>query len=120
MDAFNSFLLIEAIDENGHLMGTPVLVSPDRPVHTTPEAWVGVFNNDLSYRGWNQEMGAVSVDLNELGVSQVTRLRVSRSTVGENGLTEAMLAGSPDMNPDFKLIFVQTYDVPLPGWMIGD
>ncbi len=117
----NSFVVIEALDDDDDVIGTPFLVHPDEPVNMRPPAYVGVFRDDLSYADRYQEMGAVSVDLTRLGVASVQHLRVKRATIGENGLTSEMVgAMGRDLNPDFKLLFVETDNVELPAWVIGD
>ncbi|MEL7472109.1 MAG: hypothetical protein AAGK04_02240 [Planctomycetota bacterium] len=119
-DTANSFLVMEALDTGGNVIGTPVLVHPDEPVSCTPAAHVGVYRSNLSYAGWSQEMGGVSVDLTRFGLSTVERIRVRRARVGHDGLTGDMVAGGRDLNPDFKLVFVQTYDISVPVWFLGD
>lgn len=116
----NSYILLEALDEDGNVIGTPYLLDPDTPIEMSPSVQAAVFRGNLSYAGWSQDLGGVSIDLGKLGVSSLTRLRVSRPTVGENGMESGMLTGGRDLNPDFKLVFVQTYNVMLPAWMIGD
>jgi hypothetical protein len=117
----NSYLVVEAIDSGGEVLGNPVLIDPIEPVQCTPPAYVGVFKDDLTYAGWYQEMGAVSIDLSRLGVTKVERLRVRSARVGQDGLTQQMLATEgKDLNPDFKLVLVQTRDVAMPAWKLGD
>jgi hypothetical protein len=117
----NSYLVIEAVDSSGSVVGNTLLIDPDEPVRCTPEAWVGVFSDDLGYAGWSQEMGGVSIDLTRLGVTELTRLRVRSARVGQDGLTQEMVSsGGKDLNPDFKLVVVQTVNVRLPTAMIGD
>ncbi len=116
----NSYILLEALDADGNVMGTPYLVDPDIPIEMSPPVQACVLSTgDFSYR-FSQDLGGVSIDLGKLGVSSTSRIRVSRPTVGENGLTNAMLSGGRDLNPDFKLVFVQTYNVKLTHWAVGD
>jgi len=117
----NSFIVLEGLDEHGNRIGNTVLVHPDEPVNCTPPAEIGVYKNDLSYAGWYQEMGGVSVDLDRFGLTELQHLRVRSARVGSDGLTSHMVSGmGRDLNPDFKLIAVQTYDVALPAWAVGD
>jgi len=117
----NSFIVLEALDENGNRIGKTVLVHPDEPVNCTPPADIGVYHNDLSYAGWHQEMGGVSVDLNRFGLDQLQHLRVRSARVGSDGLTSDMVSGmGRDLNPDFKLVAVQTYEIQVPYWASGD
>ncbi|MEM8758328.1 MAG: hypothetical protein AAGF47_11165 [Planctomycetota bacterium] len=119
-DVANSYILLEALDAEGNVMGTPYVIDPDQPISISPSVWVPVFGGNLQARSRSQEVGGVSVDLDKLGVAELSRLRVSRPTVGEHGMTQDMLSGGRDLNPDFKLVFVQTYDVALTGWFVGD
>jgi hypothetical protein len=117
----NSFIVLDPLDENGNQIGKTVLVSPDEPVSTMPRAQIGVYRNDMSYAGWHQEMGGVSVDLDRFGVESLQHIRVRSARIGRDGLTSEMVSGmGRDLNPDFKLIAVQTYEVELPWWAIGD
>ncbi|MEM9165658.1 MAG: hypothetical protein AAGB48_01390 [Planctomycetota bacterium] len=116
----NSYILLEALDADGNVIGTPYLINPDTPIEMSPPVQACVLNlNELKYR-WSQDLGGVSIDLDKLGVESTSRIRVSRPIVGEHGMTSGMLGGGRDLNPDFKLVFVQTYNVALTGWFVGD
>ena len=61
------------------------------------------------------ELDLAAVDLG----SNSFHMLVAR--IGSDGLTSDMVSGMErDLNPDFKLIAVQTYEVALPWWAIGD
>ncbi|MEM9064503.1 MAG: hypothetical protein AAGB51_03325 [Planctomycetota bacterium] len=115
----NSWLVIEALDEHGNVMGTPRVMAPSEAVASDPPAMVDTHDSSLQPRNSPQEMTAVPVDLSELGVEQLDRLRM-RTPV--NGVD--MWNGSPwtggEIAPDFKLMVVQTYDVVTPSFLIGD
>ena len=116
----NSYILLEALDADGNVMGTPYLIDPDTPIEMSPSVQACVLSvNNFNYIR-SQDMGGVSIDLGKLGVSETSRIRVSKPVVGENGLTSSMLTGGRDLNPDFKLVFVQTYNVKLTHWAVGD
>ncbi|MEO0630400.1 MAG: hypothetical protein AAFY46_06695, partial [Planctomycetota bacterium] len=116
----NSYILLEALDADGNVMGTPYLIDPDTPIEMSPPVQACVLSmNNLQYRR-SQDLGGVSIDLGKLGVSETSRIRVSRPVVGEHGMTQDKLRGGRDLNPDFKLVFVQTYNVPLAHWVVGD
>lgn len=116
----NSFMIIEAIDADGNVLGNPLLISPADLAETTPKAESGTFDDDLNYSNKSEKFGAVSIDLSELGVQRVSRLRVRQPSVGELGLSEADLTGNIDLAPDFKLLFIQTYDLLIPDAFLGD
>ncbi|MEL6499141.1 MAG: hypothetical protein AAGJ54_10380 [Planctomycetota bacterium] len=116
----NSFILLEALDADGNVMGTPYLINPDTPIEMSPPVQACVLSmNALEYRR-SQDLGGVSIDLGKLGVSSTSRIRVSRPVVGQDGMEGSMLGGGRDLNPDFKLVFVQTYNVTLTHWAVGD
>ncbi|MEO1715715.1 MAG: hypothetical protein AAFR76_01270 [Planctomycetota bacterium] len=116
----NSFILLEALDADGNVMGTPYLINPDTPIEMSPAVQACVLSmNSLEYRR-SQDLGGVSIDLGKLGVSETSRVRVSRPVIGRDGMEGSMLGGGRDLNPDFKLVFVQTYNVTLTHWAVGD
>ncbi|MEL6797830.1 MAG: hypothetical protein AAFO89_13545, partial [Planctomycetota bacterium] len=116
----NSFILLEALDADGNVMGSPYLINPDSPIEMSPPVQACVLGGaNFDYRR-SQDLGGVSIDLGKLGVSETSRIRVSRPVVGHDGMEGSMLGGGRDLNPDFKLVFVQTYNVTLTHWAVGD
>lgn len=86
----NSWLTIQAVDENGNALGPPLAVSPDETLATSPPAIVAL----------GQGIGAAAIDLSRLGVTSARFLKVSRPNSGEGGYT------SGERAPDFKFMSV--------------
>ena len=100
----NSIVQIEALDESGQVIGTPVIVgygnewkriAPDR-------LYVGRYANNGSPRCGSFEYKATGVDLTDLGVMELNTLRISRPTD----------AGCSDVRADTRIVGVKTSIVP--------
>ena len=100
----NSIVQIEALDESGQVIGTPVIVgygnewkqiAPDR-------LYVGRYDNQGSPRCGSFEYKATGVDLTDLGVMELNTLRISRPTN----------AGCSDVRADTRIVGVKTSIVP--------
>ncbi|MEM6256866.1 MAG: hypothetical protein AAF711_06785 [Planctomycetota bacterium] len=90
----NSWMTFLAVDENNQPLpgATPLAVSPDETVLTTPRTVLA----------GGQDMGAVAIDLSRLGVTETTYLRVMRSQSGVGGYS------SGEVKADFKIMAVIT------------
>jgi len=115
----NSWIVFEAVDELGRVVGNTVLVSPQHDAHTEPRAYGATLRDDLSYKSY-QAMTAVAVDVSSLGVSSFKRLRVRSAMNGYDGFSTSMMQSGQDVNADFKLMVIQTYDISMPAWALGD
>jgi hypothetical protein len=92
--AGDSWLGLQAVDEAGAAMGPWLLVGPRDTLPTTPV--VTVLRN-------GQTVGATSIDVSRLGVTQLRYLRVTNDVTAEPGYT-----GGGDVAPDFKIMAVTT------------
>ena len=90
----NSWIKMQAVDENGAALGPWLVVGPNETLQTTPQTAV--------YRA-DQKMGTTSIDVSRLGVSEFEYLRISNVVKNEPAYT-----GGGDQNPDFKLMVVMT------------
>lgn len=102
----NSWLKIQACDENGTALGPWLVIDPAETVQTTPETTV--------YRS-SQKIGTTSIDISRLGVSEFEYLKVSNDCPGEYAYT-----GGGDLNPDFKIMAVITNEDQLAKMMLFD
>jgi hypothetical protein len=115
----NSWLVIEALDDDGNVIGRPRVMAPTEAVSSDPPAMVDTHNSSMQPRNRPQEMTAVAVDLSELGVTQLRRLRMRNPIAGvDRWMGTTWLSG--ETAPDFKLLVVQTYDVETPHYVMGD
>ena len=90
----NSWIKMQAVDENGAALGPWLVVGPNETLQTTPQTAV--------YR-MDQKMGTTAIDVSRLGVSEFEYLRISNVVKNEPAYT-----GGGDQNPDFKLMVVMT------------
>lgn len=101
----NSWLKIQAVDEDGNALGPWLVLSPAETVQTSPVTTV--------YR-MDQKMGCTSIDVSRLGVTGLQHLRVSNDLPGEPAYT-----GGGDLNPDFKIMAVITDTDQLENEVLG-
>lgn len=92
----NSWLKMQAVDEEGEALGPWLLVGPDETVQTSPVTTV--MRSD-------QKMGTTSIDVSRLGVSSFKYLRISNDVTDHPAYT-----GGGDRAPDFKIMVVMTND----------
>lgn len=104
--AGNSWLKIQAVDEDGHALGPWLVIQPAETVQTSPVTTV--YNS-------TQTMGTTAIDVSRLGVSEVKYLKVSNDVAGESAY-----AGGGDMGPDFKFMAVITNHSHLAEVMVFD
>ena len=90
----NSWLMMQAVDENGTALGPWLVIGPAETVQTTPPTTV--LNS-------TQKVGTTSIDVSRLGVTEFQYLRVTNDVVGQPAYT-----GGGDRNPDFKIMAVLT------------
>ncbi|MEM9915409.1 MAG: hypothetical protein AAF911_10645 [Planctomycetota bacterium] len=95
----NSWLTMQAVDEDGNALGPALAISPEETYLTSPE--FAVLNS-------SQKIGGLAVDVSRLGVSEVQHLRVRRTTTSDDGYTPVS-RGGVDFQPDFKLMAVITH-----------
>ncbi|MCH2149565.1 MAG: hypothetical protein MK095_09045 [Phycisphaerales bacterium] len=102
--AGNSIVQIEALDEQGQTIGTPVIVGYGSEwKRVAPERlYVGRYANNGSPRCGSFEYKATGVDLTDLGVMELNTLRISRPTN----------AGCSDVRADTRIVGVKTSIVP--------
>ncbi|MEM1099526.1 MAG: hypothetical protein AAGH92_12150 [Planctomycetota bacterium] len=98
-DSGNSWITIQAVDENGVALGPALAVCPFETVQTTPQTKLS--------RWGNQFVGSVSVDISRLGVSETRFLKVRKTRTSDDGYYRAG-AMHEDFNPDFKFMAVIT------------
>jgi hypothetical protein len=110
----NSCLTIEALDAQGNVIGTPIALTSADGVHTSPMASVGTFDDALRQSG-SQEMTGVALDLSLLGVTHASKLRL-RTPVKGDRTTDGGSWQSGELQPDFKIVIVQTKHVQVPTW----
>ncbi len=96
----NSWITIQAVDEHGNALGPALAVSPFETVQTTPPTQVT--SNSSQY------IGAVSVDISRLGVSETRFLKVRKTDRSDDGYYRSGASGE-DFNPDFKFMAVITH-----------
>ncbi len=102
----NSWLKIQAVDENGAALGPWLVIQPSETVQTTPVTTV--YNS-------SQTMGTTSIDVSRLGVSEFKYLKISNDVAGE-----AAYSGGGDMAPDFKFMSVMTNEAQIAEVMVFD
>ncbi|XAM00139.1 hypothetical protein OT109_01880 [Phycisphaeraceae bacterium D3-23] len=95
----NSWLTMQAVDEDGNALGPAIAISPEETFRTTPEFSV--------YRS-GQKIGGLAIDVSRLGVSEVQHLRLRRTVSTDDG-HGALSRGGVDYQPDFKLMAVITH-----------
>ena len=102
--AGNSIVQIEALDEQGQPIGTPLIVGVGSEwKRVSPERlYVGRYANNGSPRCGSFEYKATGVDLTDLGVMELNTLRISRPTN----------AGCSDVRADTRIVGVKTSIVP--------
>ncbi|MEE9404803.1 MAG: hypothetical protein V3V20_07915 [Algisphaera sp.] len=102
----NSWITLQAVDENGVGLGPELAISPHETLHTSPPTMVwairrsGRPNND-------QYMGALDIDISRLGVTETQFLKVRRTKTSDSGWYST--GSGVDYNPDFKFMAVITH-----------
>lgn len=97
----NSWITIQAVDENGAELGPALAVSPFETVQTTPPTQIT--------GNRSQFVGSVSVDISRLGVSETRFLKVRLTDRNnDDGYYRAQHVHE-DFNPDFKFMAVITH-----------
>lgn len=102
----NSWLKIQAVDENGDALGPWLVIQPSETTQTTPITTV--YNS-------TQTMGATSIDVSRLGVDGFRFIRISNDVDGEPGYT-----GGGDKAPDFKFMTVMTNEAQIAEAIVFD
>lgn len=102
----NSWLKIQAVDENGAPLGPWLVIGPNETVQTTPVTTV---------TSSGQKVGTTAIDVSRLGVSEFKYLRVSSHLDGEPAYT-----GGGDTQPDFKIMAVMTNQAQLAELLFYD
>jgi hypothetical protein len=100
--AGNSWLRMQAVDENGAAQGEAIIVSPHEFRGTTPPAHVGLFDELGARRNETEELGGATIDLTRLGVAELRFLKVSSPVAGHDGFTGGETAA------DFKILGVMS------------
>ena len=99
----NSVVQIEALDEDGQPIGTPMIVGGSDWKRVSPDRlYVGRYANNGTPRCGSFEYKATGVDLTDLGVMELNTLRISRPTD----------AGCSDVRADTRIVGVKTSIVP--------
>lgn len=98
----NSWVQIEALDENGEIMGSPVVVGNYSKI-APYNLYTRKYDDDGNPQTGQYEIKAIAVDLSDLGVNRVRTLRV-RSP--ENP------PGGGDIKACFRVIGVKTSTLP--------
>jgi hypothetical protein len=98
----NSWVQIEAVDEDGNILGTPVVVGHYLKI-SPYNLYTRKYNNDGDPTCGHYDIKAIGVDLSDLGVTEARRFRV-RSP--ENP------PGGGDIKACFRVVGVQTFDAP--------
>ncbi len=96
----NSWITIQAVDADGNALGPALAVSPFESRQTNPPTQVT--SNSSQY------IGAVSVDISRLGVSETRFLKVRKTSTSDDGYSFAHQS-QEDFNPDFKFMAVITH-----------
>ncbi len=94
----NSWLTLQAVDEHGNPLGPELAISPEATYDTSPPT-------QISHS--SQYIGATSVDISRLGVSE-TRYLLVRSTRTTDSGHYNVSRGGIDYQPDFKFMAVIT------------
>ncbi len=110
----NSWLKIQAVDENGAPLGPWLVIGPNETVQTTPVTTVKS----------GQTIGTTAIDVSRLGVSEFKYLRVSNRMEDDDDDDddededdddddddddeESAYTGGGDTRPDFKIMAVMT------------
>lgn len=98
----NSWLQIEAIDESGAVMGTPIVVGNYKKVH--PERlYTRKYADNGSPLSGSYEIRALGIDLSDLGVNEVRFLRFSKPQHP---------GGGGDIKASVRVVGVRTSTVP--------
>lgn len=95
----NSWLTMQAVDEDGNALGPALAIGPQETFVTTP-AFDAVVNN--------QQLGGLAIDVSRLGVDEVQFLRVRRTQPSNDDGYVSGVSGA-DFQPDFKLMAVITH-----------
>lgn len=102
----NSWVKMQAVDENGAPLGPWLVIGPNETVQTTP---------DTTVTSSNGKVGTTAIDVSRLGVSEFKYLRVSNELNGEPAYT-----GGGDTQPDFKIMAVMTNQAQLAELLFYD
>lgn len=98
----NSWVKIEAIDDDGSVMGNPVTIGNYK--HVYPDRiYTRKYSNTGSPLCSSYEVFAVGLDLSELGVSEARRFRFS---------TPEQTYGNGNLKPSIRVVGVRTSTVP--------
>ncbi|MEE9405063.1 MAG: hypothetical protein V3V20_09220 [Algisphaera sp.] len=96
----NSWLTIQAVDENGAALGPALAISPYETLKTSPPVMI--------WAQHDQYVGAVEIDISRLGVSETRFLRVRKTLHSDSGWYDPA-DKAIDYNPDFKFMAVITH-----------
>ena len=102
----NSWIKMQAVDENGAPLGPWLVIGPNETVQTTP---------DTTVTSSNGKVGTTAIDVSRLGVSEFKYLHVSNELNGEPAYT-----GGGDTQPDFKIMAVMTNQAQLAEFLFYD
>ncbi|MEM7626110.1 MAG: hypothetical protein AAF333_10970 [Planctomycetota bacterium] len=95
----NSWLTLQAVDEDGNALGPAIAISPQETFPTSP-----IFSVMRS----DQKLGGLAIDVSRLGVSEVQHLRVRKTETTDDGYGP-ISRGGVDFNADFKVMAVITH-----------
>lgn len=105
----NSYMQLEAVDINGNRLGNAFLIRPRTSRDLGLQGSTYSLGKTASANTWSQTFSFYDLNVSDLGVSQISLLRISSPT----GVT---LGAGEDLQPDFK-IFATQNPVPEPGTM---
>lgn len=109
-DQGNSVMTIQALDEDGHDIGTAVEVrAVDIRSILPSKVWVGRFASNGALQSGTYELKVFSIDLTRLGVSHLRRMRIT-TAIGTGGEASA----------DLKIVAVDTSPAPAAQTMTFD
>ncbi len=111
-------ITIQAVDENGLEVGSPIVVGAEPGTDCTPRADAAVYDRKLKLAGY-ESVTFVPVDLSTLGVTSAKRIRVRTPRAGDHLPDGTPFTGAPGQ-PDFKVLALRTSGAALPDWMMGD
>ncbi|MEO1237380.1 MAG: hypothetical protein AAFX76_11390 [Planctomycetota bacterium] len=96
----NSWITLQAVDEDGNALGPALAISPDETYVTTPVV-------DVKQAG--QQIGGLAIDVSRLGVSEVQHLRVRNTRATDDGYGPVVTSHGSDHEPDHKIMAVITH-----------
>lgn len=105
----NSWVQIEAVDEDGNVRGTPLVVGNYLKI-SPYNLYTRKYDNDGDPSVGHYDIKAIGVDLSDLGVTEAKRFRV-RSPESP--------PGGGDIKACFRVVGVKTFDAPT-GSMVFD